>query len=135
MKSLYSSINKFLHNWQDFSDAVNKITDNNSEFPIEIEGIQGCLFSYFLSELSSNARVKTLQSIQYSNTSKKNVAYQTFSQDMVIVVPCEYELNNIITDINALFPDAQVFDFPGWGVIPYRPAARGSVVFGQRAGF
>ena len=135
MKSLYSSINKFLHNWQDFSDAVNKITDDNSEFPIEIEGIQGCLFSYFLSELSSNARVKTLQSIQYSNTSKKSVAYQTFSQDMVIVVPGEYELNNIITDINALFPDAQVFAFPGWGVIPYRPAARGSVVFGQRAGF
>ncbi|MBP5603830.1 MAG: transcription-repair coupling factor [Treponema sp.] len=135
MKSLYSSINKFLHNWQDFSDAVNKITDDNSEFPIEIEGIQGCLFSYFLSELSSNARVKTLQSIQYSNTSKKSVTYQTFSQDMVIVVPGEYELNNIITDINALFPDAQVFAFPGWGVIPYRPAARGSVVFGQRAGF
>ncbi len=135
MKSLYSSINKFLHNWQDFSDAVNKITDDNSEFPIEIEGIQGCLFSYFLSELSSNARVKTLQSIQYSNTSKKSGSYQTFSQDMVIVVPGEYELNNIISDINALFPDAQVFAFPGWGVIPYRPAARGSVVFGQRAGF
>ena len=135
MKSLYSSINKFLHNWQDFSDSVNKITGENTQFPVQIEGIQGCLFTYFLSELSATARLKTLQSIQYSNTSKKGGTYQTFSQDILIVVPGEYELNNIATDMATIFPDAQVFMLHGWGVIPYRPAAKGSVVFGQRAGF
>ena len=66
MKSLYSSINNFLHKWSDFSAAINKITDEASAFPLEIQGIQGCLFTYFLSELSAASRAKTLQAIQYN---------------------------------------------------------------------
>ena len=135
MKSLYSSINNFLHKWSEFSAAINKITDEASAFPLEIQGIQGCLFTYFLSELSAASRAKTLQAIQYNNSSKKGPEYQTFSQDLLIVVPGEYELNNLATDINTIFPQAQLYIMPGWGVIPYRPAAPGSLVFGQRAGF
>ena len=113
MKSLYSSINKFLQNWHDFSSTVNTITNSGTAFPVQIEGVQGCLFTYFLSELSS----------------------KTYSSDMLIVVPGEFEMNNICEDIKSLFPQAQVFTFPNWGTIPYRPAARGSIAFGQRAGF
>ena len=135
MKSLSSSINNFLHIWKNFSSAINTITDSQTEFPLQIEGIHGSLFTYFLNELSNTARLKTLQAIQYSNSSKKTVEYKSFSQNYLIVVPGEFEMNNLAQDIRAVFPEAQVFLFPGWGTIPYRPAARGSVVFGQRAGF
>ncbi len=135
MKSLSSSVNNFLHNWKDFYDAADKITSSEAQFPLQISGTHGSLFTYFLSELSSTAKFKTLQAIQYSNSSKKTVEYKSFSQDYLIVVPGEFEMNNLTQDIKTIFPDAQVFLFPGWGTIPYRPAARGSVVFGQRAGF
>jgi len=135
MKSLSSSVNNFLHNWKDFSSAADKITSENITFPVQISGIHGSLFTYFLTELCNAAKFKTLQAVQYSNSSKKTVEYKSFSQDLLIVVPGEYEMNNLADDIHTIFPQAQVFLFPGWGTIPYRPAARGSVVFGQRAGF
>ena len=135
MKSLSSSVNNFLHNWKDFSGAADKITSSEAQFPIQISGTHGSLFTYFLSELSTAAKFKTLQAIQYSNSSKKTVEHKSFSQDYLIVVPGEFEMNNLTQDIKTIFPDAQVFLFPSWGTIPYRPAARGSVVFGQRAGF
>ncbi|MBO4629224.1 MAG: transcription-repair coupling factor [Treponema sp.] len=135
MKSLYSSINNFLHNWNDFSNAADKITSSQVNFPVLISGTHGSLFTYFLSELSNAAKYKTLQAVQYSNSSKKTVEYKSFSQDYLIIVPSEFEMNNLKLDLQAIFPEAQIFLFPGWGTIPYRPAARGSVVFGQRAGF
>nr|MCR4900305.1 DEAD/DEAH box helicase [Treponema sp.] len=117
MKSLSSSVNIFLHNWDSFSGVIQKITDANTSFPIQLEGIQGSLFTYFVSELTKTSHIKSL------------------SQDLLIVVPGEYEMNDITTDIKTIFPEAQVFTLPNWGTIPYRPAATGSVVFGQRAGF
>ena len=135
MKSLSSSVNNFLHNWKDFSAAADKITSSDAQFPLQISGTHGSLFTYFLSELSTTAKFKTLQAIQYSNSSKKSGEYKSFSQDYLIVVPGEFEMNNLTQDIKTIFPEAQVFLFPGWGTIPYRPAAPGSLVFGQRAGF
>ena len=135
MKSLSSSVNNFLHNWKDFSSAADTITSSDVEFPVQISGTHGSLFTYFLNELNNTARYKTLQKVQYSNSSKKTVEYNSFSQDYLIVVPGEFEMNNLAEDINAIFPEAQVFLFPSWGTIPYRAAAKGSVVFGQRAGF
>ena len=135
MKSLSSSVNNFLHNWKDFSAAADKITSSEAQFPLQISGTHGSLFTYFLRELSSTAKFKTLQAIQYSNSSKKSGEYKRFSQDYLIVVPGEFEMNNLTQDIKTIFPEAQVFLFPGWGTIPYRPAAPGSLVFGQRAGF
>ena len=135
MKSLSSSVNNFLHNWKDFSAAADKITSSEVQFPLQISGTHGSLFTYFLSELSTTAKFKTLQAIQYSNSSKKSGEYKSFSQDYLIVVPGEFEMNNLTQDIKTIFPEAQVFLFPSWGTIPYRPAAPGSLVFGQRAGF
>jgi len=135
MKSLSSSVNNFLHNWKDFSAAADKITSSEVQFPLQISGTHGSLFTYFLSELSTTAKFKTLQAIQYSNSSKKSCEYKSFSQDYLIVVPGEFEMNNLTQDIKTIFPEAQVFLFPSWGTIPYRPAAPGSLVFGQRAGF
>lgn len=135
MKSLSSSVNNFLHNWQDFSNAAQEITSPQAKFPLQISGTHGSLFTFFLSELASSAKLKTLQAIQYSNSSKKTVEYKSFSGDYLIVVPGEFEMNNLADDIHTIFPDAKVFLFPGWGTIPYRPAAPGSLVFGQRAGF
>lgn len=111
MKSLSSSVNIFLQKWPVFTKAVQQIISPQTVFPQQIQGIQGSLFTCFISELSAACN------------------------DMLIIVPGEYEITSICNDIQTLFPDAQVYTFPNWGTIPYRPAARGSITFGQRAGF
>ena len=58
MKSLSSSVNNFLHNWKDFSGAADKITSSEAQFPIQISGTHGSLFTYFLNELSTAANAK-----------------------------------------------------------------------------
>ena len=135
MNSLSSSIKDLLHSWPQFSNATSKIVSENTEYPINIQGVQGCLFGYFTNELLSKITFANLQAIQYNNTAAhSDKQYRTFSKDLVIVTLGETEANNLYTDFSTIIPEAEVYILPSWGVIPYRPAAPGSAVFGQRAG-
>ena len=132
MKSL--TINDLLHNWQQFHKAAEQITSSyeNESFPQTLTGLHGSLFSYFIQEFSRHKHAKTIQALQYSASSKKSPKYNSFSTGILIVVPTEFEANNLAVDFNSVFPEAEVLVFPAWGVLPYRPAAPGSVVFGKR---
>ncbi len=134
MKSLSTSINNLLHSWSDFKECIKKTTNSDTVFPINIYGLQGASFSYFTDEYLRNTYLQTLQTIQYKDSSRNNIDYKTFSSDLVIVVPSEYEANNLYNDYKNLFPEYEIYILPGWGTYPYRPAANGSLVFAQRAG-
>ncbi|MCQ2591640.1 MAG: transcription-repair coupling factor [Treponema sp.] len=140
MKKL-SSIKDLLHNWPDFKSSIAQITENASKkngdmFPIEVNGIHGCFSAFFLNELKENIYFKNLQTLQYNNTSRYTEKQsQLISPDFVFVVPTDFEANNLYSDISAINPDAEIYVFPSWGTIPYRPTAKGSVVFGKRAAF
>ena len=116
MNSLSSSIKDLLHSWPQFNKATSKIVSENTEYPVNVQGIQGCLFGYFTNELINK------------------IKFSKFSRDLVIVTLGEAEANNLYTDFSTIMPEAEVYILPSWGVIPYRPAAPGSAVFGQRAG-
>lgn len=135
MKSL--TINDILHNWDNFYSASEKLLSayENKAFPVSLSGAKGSLFAYFISDFSKKLQSRTIQAIQYSASSKSSPSYNSFSSDFLIVVPTEYEGQNLLTDFNSVFPEAEVLLFPGWGSVPYRPAAPGSVVFGKRSGF
>lgn len=132
MKSL-TSINELLHNLQEIRSGVTKIFDSNTEFPVHVEGVKGSLFSYFASEICRENHLQSLQATQYS-ASKKNSQYFLFSQDLFIVVPDENDVQAVVTDFSTIYPQAQIYVFPSWGTVPYRAVAKGSVIFGKRAG-
>ena len=75
-----------------------------------------------------------MQAAQYSASSKSAPSYKVFSSDLIIVVPTEADARDIAGDFAAIYDEAEVHIFPDWGTVPYRPAARGSVTFGKRAG-
>ena len=135
MKSL--TINDLLHNWSQFHSASEKICQSYEEnkFPLYLSGIHGSLFSCFIQDFAAFKHSKSVQAMQYSASSKKSPLYNSFSTDILIVVPTEFEAQNLSSDFQTLFPEAEVLVFPSWGILPYRPAAVGSVVFGKRAGF
>lgn len=133
MKSL-ASIDEILHNHSEIRDTSAAFFDENTNFPLNIEGLHGSLFTYFTAEVCRSNHLKALQAEQYSNSSKKTPQYKIYSSDLIIVVPTETDARDIAEDFSAIFGDAEVHVFPDWGTVPYRPAARGSVTFGKRAG-
>ena len=133
MKSL-TSIDEILHKQNEIRDTAAAFFDDKSTFPLNIEGLHGSLFSYFTAEISRSNHLKAVQSAQYSASSKSAPQYKAFSSDLIIVVPTEADARDIAEDFSAVFEEAEVFIFPDWGTVPYRPAARGSLTFGKRAG-
>ncbi len=133
MKSL-TSIDEILHNWAEIRNTSAAFFDTSSIFPLNIEGLTGSLFSYFTAEVCRSNHVKAIQAAQYSASSKSAPSYTVFSSDLVIVVPTEADAHSLAQDFNAIYEDAEVHVFPDWGTVPYRPAARGSITFGKRAG-
>ena len=133
MKSL-TSIDEILHNQSEIRETAQAFFDENSKFPLHIEGLHGSLFSYFAAEVCRSNHIKAVHSAQYSATSKSSPAYNVFSSDLIIVVPTEADARDIAEDFSAIFEEAEVYIFPDWGTVPYRPVARGSLTFGKRAG-
>ena len=134
MKSL-SSINNLIHNWSQMKDLISKVVEIESGIPQNIEGVHQGLFPFFISEFNNAAYYKTLQYLQYQNSGKSGQEYKQINSDLVIVVPGENEATNIYNDLKTVLDEnTEIITFPSWGLIPYRPAAVGSVVFGQRAG-
>ncbi|MCR4579680.1 MAG: transcription-repair coupling factor, partial [Treponema sp.] len=133
MKSL-TSINEILHNWQDFKSAAASIVSQDMSYPCNIQGVQGSLFTFFADEIFKAAHYQSLQSSQYGASSKKTPEYKSFSSDFLIVVPTENEALDIYNDFKTVFDKEDVFIFPSWGTVPYRPSPRGSLTFGKRAG-
>ena len=138
MNTLQSTLQNKIHNWKDMKNAMQTVSEN--VFPVEIEGINGGMQGFFIAELSEQRRSELLQSLKYGNTPPVNKA-----QDFLLIVPTEKDAETLIEDLHGVFPDvkdketgkdkctAEILTFPWWGLVPYRPASKGSLVFGERA--
>ncbi len=136
MKSLSSSsIIKKLGLWRELKTTVDSLFSETG-FPVNIEGVNGVLFSFLVSEISKSNHVKILQAAQYNNSRKQEIgdSVKLYSSDLVIVAPTDRECESVKSDLASVFPEAEVYSLSGYGVMPYRPVGKGSVVFGERMG-
>ena len=124
-----TSINNLILQWNELKNCTNSCINSNVNEPVHITGLNGASFAFFLSQLSNSNHFKNLSKSQY----EQKYSFSTDS-DLLIVVPSEHEANIVYTDISSIFPEAECYVFPWWGTIPYRPVAKGSSVFGKRAG-
>lgn len=124
-----TSINNLILQWNELKNSANSCVNSQNFEPVHIAGLHGSSFAFFLSQLSNSNHFRNLSKSQY----EQNYSLNTDS-DLLIVVPSEYEANIVYTDISSVFPQAECYVFPWWGTIPYRPVAKGSSVFGKRAG-
>ena len=81
---------------------------NTNAWPYEIEGIQGGLHGFFLSEYLG-----------------------AFPGLLVIVVPTEKDIEALNADLDLTGLDYEIM--PWWGTMAYRPVPQGAAVFGQRS--
>jgi transcription-repair coupling factor (superfamily II helicase) len=129
-------VQNLLEKCDSYKNCVDLLASDDSIYPVRIEGIHGCLLSCFTAAFCRLHQLRTFQSFQYNNTlSTKNVSsFNSRASDTVIVVPDENEANNIFADLQTFFPEADIFILPWWGIVPYRPVAKGAAVFGKRVG-
>ncbi len=142
MKSLLSnSILSVCGSWQDFQADVKNLS-SAEYFPASIEGLQGTSASFLIAQYLESVRNRLLASVQYSATgrysdSRKDgsAALDASALDCVIVVSTDKEALDLRQDLETAFEDNVEIDvLPWWGLVPYRPSAIGSAVFGQRSG-
>lgn len=96
---------ELLRRWTDLSGALSVLKETPAA---EITGVQGGLHGFFLAEY-----------------------VRWFPGPLVIVTPTEKESESLARDMDVTGLDFRVL--PWWGTVPYRPAASGSPVFGERA--
>lgn len=112
----HTDLKNAIHSWPKMKEVINTLTDSFCPFPREIEGLKGGLSGFFIAEYLSRS-----------------------PRDMVIIVPNEKDAQELTLDIQGALetPDgscyADILQLPWWGMVPYRPVAKGSLVFGERA--
>ena len=133
-------IQKKLHLWSKFSNAVAECSNPQSTFPKNICGIQGSLHSFFLKEYFYANSSKWLNELQYSisGSSNKNLRspmrFTSSATDILVIIQSEREAEELKVDLATIFPEADVSVLANWGTLSYRPVSTGSITFGKRAG-
>jgi len=94
---------------------------DSEAYPFEIEGAQKGLYAFFTAEF-------------IRSTAQSSAAHVFF-----LVVPEEKDAKDLLIDLHSVFSDkngsvyADIHYLPWWGTLPYRAAAKGARVFGERA--
>ena len=141
MNTLYPEmLQNEIHSWDEMKKLILSLEKN--VYPQEIEGIQNGLYGFFIAEYVNAKKSAAMQSLQYGT--KVPAACNT---DLIIVVPTEKDAEALYTDFKGAFPPHEdtktgeatnpviINKFSWWGLVPYRPASKGSLVFGERAAF
>lgn len=128
--SLIDAINK----WSLLKELVNNLTDDKSNLPLEVEGLQGSFNSLLTCQIVKANKNKFLSQLQYLSSKKAEKDEKPISTDFLIVVPTEKEEQSVISDLMAFSEDTEIITLPWWNTVPYRSCAKGALVFGQRAG-
>ncbi len=113
MNTLSTLLQNKLSSWNAVKDVIEMLkygVSTEEKNVKEVEGIQGSLAGFVVAE--------------YVRTVKKDIA---------IVVPTQKELQDVCTDIQTYDDTIEILVLPWWGTVPYRSAAKGSIVFGERA--
>lgn len=115
--------------WKEMHDAVIAAADGTVQSPVQINGLRGSLPGFFVSQFMDRTVLNAIHDQQYSGGGKADV------RDMYIVVSTQKEADECESDLQTITESKfEIHKLPWWGTLPYRPAAKGSSVFGERAG-
>lgn len=132
MKNTLSSNSLFplLCSCRELHSAVLQCADADSSFfPVQVSGLKGSLPPFFIRQIAERRKLEEIHKRQYEGR------FSQFQRDFAVVVPSQKEADECESDLHSVFEEAaEIFKLPWWGTIPYRPAAKGAAVFGERAG-
>ncbi len=129
MRSLDNIVTDKLKKWQELAQAVASLSSKDS-FPAEAVGLDGSLPAFFVQAYLSARRSKKIQAAQYGLSPE-----DAGCLDLLIITASERDALEAKGDLESVLDGAEIHCLPSWGTLPYRPASKGSAVFGERAAF
>ncbi len=110
--------------------AVTCADSSSDQFPVQVSGMKGSLYAFFIQQISERIQLNMLHDKQYNNK------FSQFQKDFLIIVSNPKEAEECACDLLTAFGEENISicKLPWWGSIPYRPSAKGSAIFGERAG-
>ena len=124
-----NSLKTIVSHYSEFKDAVQKTADSDSQKKFTVSGLKGSLPSFFTVSFLERLSLLKKHALQYEGRTV------TSGSDIFIICATEKDADECETDLQALLEDdTEILKFPWWGTVPCRPTAKGSVVFGKRAG-
>lgn len=134
-----SSLRKRIQEWQQLKNTLQDLSDK-SAFSYDIEGLGSGLYAFFISEFLAARQAQKLRAVQYAGTGRYSHTYDDAGicgsralTDVVVIAAGEKEAQELEADLHTVLPEAETIVFPWWGMVPYRPAPKGALVFGERA--
>lgn len=143
MKSLSTNfIQNALHSYSEFSNSCQILLNSETKFPVNVQGLQGSLSTYYLNEFLNQLYSKKLVNSNYklagysSKSFQNQDNYENLSKNsnILLVVPSEREALALKVNILTVFENVEVNILPDWGTVFYKSASVGSVIFGERSG-
>ncbi len=135
-----NSIYSLLKNWDSEKNVLTSILSEKVSYPVNISGIQGALYSFFIKNYSELKKGLTLQSLNYKQSGYSSSAFKDLPQvsssssDIYIFVQGEREANALKSDLETIFPEAETTIIPFWTSVPYKTVTQGARIFGLRSG-
>ncbi|MCR5764331.1 MAG: transcription-repair coupling factor, partial [Treponema sp.] len=122
------SLFPLLKSYTSLNSSVIKTADCGVSFPAEIFGLKGSLPSFYMAQYIQRRIVNRIHDEHY------DINHDMFQEDYIVIASGQKEADECESDFNTIFNgEVNVYKLPWWGTLPYRPAAKGSSVFGQRS--
>ncbi len=132
-----NSIYELLRGFDGFRELSERIASLEGGKSLEVMGMRGALHSYFIRSYLKSVHAKRLQEQKYraSGCGSKGLGNGEGGvlERLLVVVSTEREGEVLKSDLETVFPEADVNLLPSWGTLVYRPATENSLVFGRRA--
>lgn len=123
-----NSIIPLIASWKDLKEAVRSGLDAETPFPISVQGLHGSLPAFYIGEWIKGQKSLLIHNSQF------NEKIQGKGRDIIIFTATQKDAEECESDLLTVLGDeADIYIFPWWGMLPYRPAGKGSALFGSRA--
>ena len=107
---LSNSVFSTLEKWSTLKNIIAEIQSKSQNFPVEIEGLQGAMHSFFTAEYLQAKQARLFNGIQYMATGRysqpnkpQNNIIMSTSLDIMIIVPTEKDAEDVCTDLKSAF--------------------------------
>lgn len=119
---------QLLNQYPAFRDNIRQISAiENQEKPLSVSGLKGSMPAYFINSFAEQCHLNQIHKSQYQGKA-------AIGLDYLVVASTSKEEAELQSDLQMILGEnAEVYTLPWWGTIPYRPASKNSLVFGERA--
>lgn len=132
-KEISSLTDKLSKSSSQLHQAALLLADGQKNFPLHIKGLKGSLNAFFIEQIIERLSLNNIAFVQNTGSTVKCDKKKS-PLDFLVIVAGQKEADECQRDFETIFGEQiEVYQFPWWGLLPYRASSLTSKIFGKRA--